>query len=260
MPDDFRELDSRHQIGGNLPPLDVQLAEETQALAERRDQLVAMADRAPAVIADEEWEKRIADSIRLISACRKTAETTRVARKEPYLASERLVDAFFKKITDPLDKARRILEERLTIFQRKKAEDERRRREAEMRARAEEAERQRREAEAAAAAITTEGDLNAAITADELAKQAEADAIRAQKEALAKPADLSRQRGDYGAVASLRTYWDFAELDRDKIDLEALRSFLAVDDIEKAIRLAIRTGVRELRGVKIFENSRSAVR
>ena len=244
----------------NEPPLEELLAENAASLIARRDELLASAARAPEAITDDEMSGKVADLVRLISACVKASEAARVAAKEPYLAAGRLVDAVYKKISDPLDGAKRLIEQRLTIYQRAKAEEERRRREAEARRQAEEAERQRKAAAEAAAKIVTETDLDNAVSADELARQAAADAVAAQRAADAKAADMSRTRGDYGAVASLRTFWDFTDLDREKVNLETLRPYLSTMDIEKALRGFIRAGGRELRGVRIFENTSTTVR
>lgn len=265
--DDFIEITdtsmltpAEHPRDHNQPPLDELLREETTEIAARRDQLLDSVTRVPMLIADEATSGKVADLVRLITACRKTAETQRVGRKEPFLQAERLVDAHFKRITDPLDGAKREVEKRLTTYQRQKAEDERRAREAEARRQAEDAARQRREAEEAAAALETEADIDAAIAAEESAKQIAADAERARRAADAKAADLSRTRGDYGAVASLHTFWDFADLDRDTVDLGALRAHLPLDAIEKAVRAYIKAGGRELRGCTIFENTTTRVR
>lgn len=260
MSDALAEVADTRGIGDNSATLEDLLLDESASLAARRDELLGSANRAPAVVGDETTSQRVADLVRLISACMKNAEAARVSRKEPFLASGRLCDAVYKRITDPLDKSKRTLEQRLTLYQRQKAEEERRVREAEARRQAEDAERQGREAEAAAQAAQSEQDIDAAIGAEELARQAKADAVAAQKAAEVKPAELSRTRGDYGAVASLRTFWDFTELDREAIDLETLRAHLPVDAIEKAIRSYIRAGGRHLRGCKIFENTATSVR
>lgn len=247
-------------LGHNEAPLEELLMEESAALRDRRDELLAAADRAPAVIEDEETCGKTADLVRLIAACMKNAEATRVSRKEPFLASGRLVDAHYKRITDPLDKVKRNVETRITGFQRQKAEAERRRREEEARRQAEEAEHQRRAAEDAAAKMREEEDLAGAIEAEDAARQAEADFATAQKAAAVKSAELSRTRGDYGAVASLRTFWDFTDMDRDAIDLDALRPHLPIDAIEKAVRSFIRAGGRKLNGCRIYENTATSVR
>jgi hypothetical protein len=252
-------------LGHNSPPDDItilreRLEDEAASLLRRRDELLGSVDRAPLEIGDDDTAGRVADLIKLVMACHKNAEAARVARKEPFLASGRAVDGFYKQITDPLERAKKTVESRLTAYQRRKADEERRRREEEARAQAAEAERQRRDAEAAAAALKSEEDLDAAIIAEEHAAQAAADAVQAQRAAEAKPADLSRSRGTFGSVASLRTFWDFTDLDRAALDLETLRPHLPQDAIEKAVRSFIKAGGRELRGVKIFENTASVVR
>lgn len=252
-------------LGHNSPPSDIELlrdrlAEESAALIARRDQLLAGVKRAPQTVADEETCGKIADLVKLCTACFKNAEAARTASKEPHLESCRAVDGFFKQVTEPLDKARRALESRLTAYQRAKAEAERRRREEEAARQRAEAERLAREAEESAAALRTEQDLAEAVTAEALARQAEADAERSRREAAAKAAELSRSRGEFGSVASLRTFFDFRDLDRAALDLEALRPHLPLDALEKAVRSFIRSGGRELRGVEIFENTSTTVR
>ena len=251
--------------GHNVPPSDAEilsarLAEKYDGTIKRRDELLASALRAPPEVADEGAAGKFADLIKLITACTKNAEAERVAEKEPHLAAGRAVDGFFKRITDELAGAKKTLEQRLTTYQRKKAEDERRRREEEERLRREEAERLAREAAAREAELKNEDDLAAAIAAEEAAKQADADAVKAKREASAKAADLSRSRSDIGSVASLRTYWDFDGLDRETVDLEALRPYIALAAIEAAMRGFIRAGGREIRGARIFENTETVVR
>lgn len=252
-------------IGHNLPPTDAdplrdRLSEEHAALMKRRDELLEATDRAPAVIEDEDTAGKMTDFIKQVQAAIKAAEGARVAEKEPFLAAGRTVDGWFKKMTDPLADAKKKLERVLTEYQRKKAERERREREEAARREREEAERAAREAAERAAALQSEADLAGAIVAEEAAAQAAADAARAAQAAAAKPADLSRSRGDYGGVASLRTFWDFEGLDRDALDLEALRPHIPADALEKAVRSFVKAGGRQLRGVRIFENTQTVVR
>lgn len=249
----------------NMPPSDAEILSERlngkySDTLKRRDELLASAARAPAEVADEGAAGKFADLVKLLSACTKNAEAERVAEKEPHLAAGRSVDGFFRGITDPLAAAKKTLEQRLTVFQRKKAEAERRRREEEEQRQREEAAKLAREAAARADALTNEEDLTAAIAAEEAAKQAQADAAKAQREAAAKPAELSRSRSDIGSVASLKTFWDFEDLNRDAVDLEALRQHLPLAAIETAIRSFVKAGGRELRGARIFENTSTVVR
>lgn len=256
----FVSLDRDGRVALDADTMREYLAEEIAALTARKAELLASVGRAPATISDENTAGKIADLVKLIAACIKNAEADRVSRKEVWLEGGRTVDSVFKPITEPLMRAKTDVERRLTLWQREKAEAERRRREEVARQEREEAERQRLVAEQAERKARTEADIDQAISADALAQQREADAIAAQRAAEAKPAELSRERSDYGAVASLRRFWDFTDLDRETVDLEALRSHLPLDAIEKAIRSYVRAGGRELRGARIFENTATSVR
>lgn len=258
-------IEAERGLGDNRAPSDIDILRErlidsNAALLKRRDELLASLPRVPATILDEPTCGKVADLVKLFTACAKAAEGARIAAKEPHLEAGRAVDGFFRGITDPLLKAKTAIEARLTTYQRVKAAEERRRREAEEQHQREEASRLAREAAARAAQMQSQADLDAAVSADELARQAAADADRAGKAAAVKPAELSRSRGDLGSVASLRTFWDVKDLDRETVDLETLRPHLALDAIEKAVRSFVRAGGRALRGVQIFENTTTQVR
>lgn len=254
-------------MGHNLPPAPPSpetiadlLRDENADLLKRREELLAAALRVPATIDDDETVGRVSDFIKQMTACAKAADSRRTGAKEPYLAGGRAIDGFFKAITDPLDKAKRDVEARVTVYLRRKAEEERQRRAEEERRAREAAEAARREAAERERVMAEEADLDAAIEANRRAAEAEADRIRAEQAAHAKAADLSRTRGDFGSVASLRTETVFEDLDRQALDLEALRPYLPVDGLEKAVRAFIKAGGRELRGVRIFERQVAAVR
>ncbi len=71
---------------------------------------------------------------------------------------------------------------------------------------------------------------------------------------------MSRTRGEYGSMSSLRTSWVFDEIDRATLDLEALRPYLPTDGLDKAVRAFIKAGGRELKGTNIFETTAAVVR
>ncbi len=252
-------------LGDNQPPPDAnpirdRLTEDHSGLLSRRDELLAATDRVPVAIESESTAQKVGDFIKQLQAAVKNADAARVAEKEPYLDGGRQVDGFFKKVTEPLAKDKKDIEGRLNIFLRKKADAERRaREEAEKKAR-EEAKRTAKEAAEAEAAMTSDADVEKAVVAEQRAKDAAEIAAKAQAEAEAKAAELSRTRGDYGSVASLRTFWDHKDLDRDKLSLEPLRPHLSIDALEKAVRSYIKAGGRELAGVTIFENTSTVVR
>lgn len=74
-----------------------------------------------------------------------------------------------------------------------------------------------------------------------------------------KAGKFARTRGDYGSRATLREFWDFADLERDDLDLEALRQHMPADALAKAVRSFIRAGGRDLRGVRIFKSDRPVI-
>ena len=258
-------------IGDNRPPEDgdplhERLLEVHGQLIERAARLIGdLGGRCPGEITDDPANESASDYIKELTGCMKSMEAARVSEKEPFLKSGRTVDGFFKKITDRLDQTKRIVAKIKTLYERKKADEERRARlEAENKARAD-AERARQEAEAADRAAMdaqqdTERALDTAIEAEKKAEQAEKDVVQIARDASAKAADLSRTRSAKGAVSSLRTFWDYKGFDLAAIDLEPLRYHLPAGAIEKAVRSFVKAGGRDLGGVEIFENTESVTR
>lgn len=255
------------RIGDNNPPADLllgaplreKLEEENQDILDRADQLLEAATRIPAVTSDDIAGK-VGDYIKQLTALNKTAETRRTAAKEPYLEGGRNVDGFFKAITDPIADVKNRVGRKLTEYERvKEAEARARRIEEERRAR-DAAERARLEAEEAARAAADAKSLDDAIAAERAAEVAAADLAKAAQAAEVKPAELSRTRGEYGSMTSLRTEWVFEDIVRADLDLEQLRPYLPTDGLEKAIRAFIKAGGRELRGVTIYESTKAVVR
>ena len=265
-------------IGHNRPPADAdqisdRLAEAHAEMVERQADLLDALTRAPDTV-DDANAGRVTDFVKQIAAATKHINVARIVEKEPFLNGGRTVDTFFKRLSDPLDKAKATLQDRLTIYERDKADKERRVREEAARIERKEAQRLQAiaaERERAAAererAANTDADLDGAIAAAAAARQAEADARQADADAVvaeraanAKAAELHTTRGDYGSSSSLRTFWDFADLDRADLDLETLRQHIPLDGLEKAVRSYTKSGGRELRGVRIFKNTKSVVR
>ena len=240
-------------------PLRERLEDENRDIIERCDELLEAATRVPP-INDDDTAAKVGDYIKQLTALAKTAETRRTSAKEPYLEGGRNIDGFFKAITDPVSKTKDGVQKKLTIYLREKEEQARRARLEEERKAREAAEAARREAEERARAAASAAQLDAAIEAERAAETAAADLAKATAAAEVKPAELSRTRGEYGSVSSLRTEWVFDNLDRAQLDLEALRPYLPSDALEKAVRAFIRAGGRELRGVEIYETTAAVVR
>lgn len=248
-------------IGHNQPPDDIELLRErldaqTLDLQRRIDDLSSAEKRLPEVT-DDASAGDAADFVKMATAAIKDADAKRVDAKEPFLKAGRAVDGFFKGLSDPLDGLRRRVEQRITVYLRAKEARERAAREAEARRLREEAEAREREARALQRAKLDE---EAARRREEAAASAaEANAVEAKVER-AKPADLSRTRGDMGSVASLRRMWVGKIDDVRKVDLEALRPYIRPDAIQKALNLAVQAGVRDVAGCTIEETTMANVR
>ena len=165
--------------GNNNPPdplviIGDQLRETHGDLIDRGAQLVGMKDRLPASCDDEETAAKLADAIKSCTAFTKNSDAARVSAKEPHLAAGRLVDGFFKKLSDPVDAVKQAMGSLLTAYQRKVADEERRRREEEARQAA------ARAAEEARIAREEQARLAAARRAEEAAA---AEAARLEREA-----------------------------------------------------------------------------
>lgn len=76
---------------------------------------------------------------------------------------------------------------------------------------------------------------------------------KAGRAARAKPADLTRVRGELGSVTSLKQVWYVAELSKEDVDLEALRPFLTQEDLMAAAGRFVANGGRKLKGATILE-------
>lgn len=181
-----------------------------------------------------------------------------------------------RKRREAADKARQEAEERARL-QREAAEK--------ARLEAEEAERKRQEETAklkAAPSVETEfQQRQAAIEARRLqqhAEQQEASAAEAEKiheraenraevahliehkVETAKPAEFARLRTDHGVVATQVAVWDFLITDRDKLPKILLWKYISREAIDSAIKAAIDNGVREMKGVKIFQRRTSIIK
>ncbi len=243
-------------------------------LVNRRDDLLEATANAPTVITSEEESHKVQDLLKMITACAKDCEARRKSDKAPTRDAGAIVDGFYKSIADqpfknsPLATADKTLRTPLNVYLRKKAEAERRAREEVERKAKEEAERAAREAQRLEREARDAKGLEAAIAAEEAAKIAAADAEKAQKEADAKPAELSRTRSDLGAVASLSTRWVHAPedeactdlVDRDKIDKDLIWPFIPMDALNQAMNGYVKAGGRDCRGAKIFETTSVVVR
>lgn len=190
------------------------------------------------------------------AALSRHADDVRKREKQPFLDAGRDVDSFFKVHLDRLERIRNAFQAVATDYQRKVA--------AEARRKAEEEARRAREEEAARIEAARKAEAeNRGKHAENHAAKADAAADRAhaaEAVANASAADLTRQRTESGILATAKTEWAFEIVDINELDLNALRLLIKRDAIEAAIRQAIKNGVRQLPGVRIFEEVKATFR
>jgi chromosome segregation ATPase len=102
--------------------------------------------------------------------------------------------------------------------------------------------------------------LKDAIKTDGEADREEAAGDRAARRYMAKPSELSNVHGEFNSLAVSQRAWVFTPIDRQALDLEALRSHLPMDALEQAVRSFIEAGGRTLRGTLIIEDRETHIR
>jgi hypothetical protein len=207
-------------------------------------ELAEASTRIPETI-DATTATTAADFVAQLNTAINTADETRKKLKAPYWRGCQVVDGLFKDVSDPLVEAKKTINGRLTKhLQAVAAENQRLAFEEQERA---QREADKAAAEAEAARLKVENAKRPGVTTiakaeakQEQADYANANLVRATEAAQAKPADLGgRVRGSFGKAIGLKTTWTFKDLDKNTINLEALRPYLATADLEKAVRAYI---------------------
>lgn len=184
----------------------------------RRDELVEAVARV--VITDETTLERATTFTAQIKAAHAKAEDMRKAWTNPLNAVVKSINAAFKTITDPLEKAERAVKVKI-------------------------------------AAYVTEQEEKAHREAEEQAAQARA-AAEASGEPAPPPAPILMPRtgpirSSLGGTASVREVWDFEVIDTSLVPFK----YLVVN--EKAVREAVNKGERDIPGIRIFAKKQVAI-
>ena len=293
----------REVIGGNNPPgplatdadflaqealaIRANLETEHAALKARAAELLDSFATAPATVDNDEDAGKVAQLRKMLRECGTALETQRKAEKGWYDQLAAVAHGWFVDVMDPLRKALVTLGERETAFLDAKAKREAEARRAAEKAAAEKAAAAKREAEEAERQRKALADMAAKAKSEEEAARiaeaqadadaeaqrirdaqllAEAEVSQARQASAATPSSMARSQSAYGASSSLRYAWAF-RVDKDKVDLEKLRPYLTVADLEKAIRAAIKAGVvpgpdkaQPIAGVEMFREAKSTNR
>lgn len=202
---------------------------------------------------DDESSKGILEAGRQTKAYAKRVEDLRKELTSPLNDEVKRINAHAKQITEPLDRAEAHIKGELLKWEKelerrrheefKRAEEKRLKAEAEAKARADE---EREASEMAAMFSKPEEAAKVTAVADAKAER-EISEIRNEHKTAVK---------DIGAtkVSGIRKRWVFEVTDQSLVP----REFLIVN--EMAIRAAVNTGMREIAGIRIYEDTSISIR
>lgn len=200
---------------------------------------VALAAAKELVVDSPEGERRANEWLGLVAQSAKQIETIRVAIVAPFKKITSDWDRKAREAKAPLTEARSIVEDKLRDY-RKGIREEQERKQREF----EEARRLKEEAESAVLdSFGAPGGLGAAGEDEEVAGALVAEA---QAELEAVPEVAKTLVGSTGMTSS-RMDWTFEITDPDQVP----RQFCVPD--ERLIRAAVKAGLKELAGVRIYE-------
>jgi hypothetical protein len=232
-----------------IPEKDLQaLAEADRAavLAYRQRAEAVLADARGLAVTDEDAKVQAVEQLSGVARLKRDADAKRDGLVRPLNDQVRTVNGVFRLVLSPVLEADELLRRKVREF------DQERARAAEEARVAAEAERIRAEAllkEATKA--EAEGKADVAEQLMDRAVQADTTATRAQMFAPPPPSRVVRT--DVGTV-NTRKVWKFEVTDKAKVPLE----LLLVDDV--AVRKQIAGGIREIPGLRIYQDDVLAVR
>lgn len=203
-------------------------------------------------VADKESSTAALDAAKQVKSFIKKVEEARVSMVAPHNERVKQINAYAKQITEPLLNAEKHLKTQLVAFERLLEQERERQRKAaeELRKKAEEEareqlRRQQEEAETIAMFSDSKEAKKAEIVATATAERTMVDIEKQHKEQEKMIAQTK--------VSGTRKRWVFEVEDASQIP----RGFLTLD--EKTVRAAIADGVREIPGIRIFEETSIAI-
>lgn len=248
-------------IGHNAPPpLKEILAENYAHFAKEIEAIAERANAAPKTVRNDDDLDAVGVIIKDAKAMLKRVDGTRKEEKEPHLQAGRDVDAFFKVMSERLDRIATALGDRADDYQRQKAAEARRKAEEEARKLREKEEAERRKAEEAAAAGKDRAADKAEVKADMMADKA----AEAERAAQASAADLARTRGASGTLASAKTVTKVRIVDLALIQqsMGPLGPYMDSDAIQKAANtwLRVTKGAGTIPGLEVYDDVKATFR
>lgn len=251
-------------IGHNNPPPEItldpvvivkQLKEKHDPLLKKAESLIEADKRILPKCESEEYATKLTNFIKQANEVGRLLDKNRLEENKPYKAAGKTVDELFNGVDKLLDgiktKAQRLL---TGWLQQKAAQEQESRRLA-----AAELHRESLAQAEAARALQEAGRRHEAAEVMQGAERIADNAEHMANTATMKTAVVAQVRGAT-ANASLRTKVVGEIINKAELDLEALRSYITMDGLQRAIDLFIAAGNRELKGAKIYEKSTAAVR
>lgn len=229
-------------IGHNRPPLDEMIVAEFEEglradanLVSKIGQLVEKGS-APPPCDSEDMAGRYGDFIRMCAAAVKAVEGEREKHKRPILNAQLALKAKADSYTVPLNEAAGRVRRLLDGYMAEQARI---------------AEERRRKAEEEARAAQ-----KAAMEAAAEAPEGTAPAIEVAPAVIVKPV----ARGDYGARVGITTVWQHEIQSVRQLPDRLLKHSRVMEALDKVVAAEIRSGAREIKGVRIWSEQKAAVR
>jgi hypothetical protein len=218
-----------------------------ETIRQRRDDLIHVLQETAAThqtIDDADIAAQVGENMRMAAALSRAVEDRRKEDKRPFLSGGRVIDDWYKALIDPLVEAMRPVQARLDGWGRRQLEVARERaREAAAEKRAD-ADRLASEAGRAISAGLDAGEL--LTQASEAAGQVE----QAERLANGTAANLTRTRGIFGAVLSVREKWTYRVTDISQVPREYL--MVNPEAVKKAMKRRDSMGrpTKEIPGIR----------
>jgi hypothetical protein len=238
-----RQVDQRYD---NQPPLEerVMLEFEDDLAADgvkaRIEELLESAAKAPETIEDEATAGKVGDFLKMARAAEQRVDDAREKHNRPLINARNNLKAKADQVLAPLLQAGATLRSRLNAYI---AAEEAKRRELE------------RAANEAARRAQEEAERIARETTDKTGFEVAAPVVMAPK--IDKPV----ARGDLGSRVGARTVWKHErQVPIKQLPKQILENQKVVEAVDSVIASMVRSGCRELKGVRIFETTEASVR
>jgi len=265
------DANPRATIGDNSVPMDVEIVgqfdeaiDAKPGLRTRINELIGKADTLPDCTNDD-LAGRLGDFVKMCTNAAAIVNDERERVKAPYLAATRALDAKGNAMRDQLNEAKAKAKAKLDKFVAEQAERDR----AEQRRIAAEQAELRRVAEerARAEAERERKRLQAIEDARAAAEQREAAAVEVEPEpvfvAEPEPAPTERApvaRGDLGSRVGMKTIWKHEIENVRQVPDHLLKHPTVVEALSKVVAAQVRSGIRAIKGVRIWSEQTANVR